>query len=399
MPLNRQLHIFINGLAASAGGGLTYIRNILTRLANRNQDDLRVTVLLNEALADEFPNDAGVTILPSDSCPNTAARFFYEQYQVPRMIRRAGADVLLSPGNFAIFRSPVPQILLSGNALYVSGDFVNDLRQRGEYKMWLENVLKADLARRSIIAAERTIAPSEAFANDLRKWTGKNVLAIHHGFDHESFFRNQAPLPQPIQAKLAATNGCLRLLLVSHYNYYRNFETLIRAVSILKKNLGPRRIRLILTCTLQSHDNPGSYRAEPAASLVRELGVSEEVVELGAVPYDSVHHVYRACDLYVTTAYAETFAHPLVEAMASGIPVIASNIAVHREICGNAALYFPRFSPEALAGIVVQANRSAESPSAMRVAGLSRSRGFSWDQHVQKLLSLARSLAGTPNEA
>ncbi|MGC1374499.1 MAG: hypothetical protein WA824_20350, partial [Candidatus Sulfotelmatobacter sp.] len=140
------MHIFINGLAASAGGGLTYIRNIVPRLANRNQDDLRVTVLLNQALADEFRNEAGVTILPSDSRPNAAARFFYEQYQVPLMIRRIGADVLLSPGNFAVFCSPVPQILLSGNALYVSRDFVHDLRQRGEYKMWLENALKADLA-------------------------------------------------------------------------------------------------------------------------------------------------------------------------------------------------------------------------------------------------------------
>ncbi|HTU41120.1 MAG TPA: hypothetical protein VMF10_05395, partial [Candidatus Aquilonibacter sp.] len=242
------MHIFINGLAASAGGGLTYIRNILPRLANCNQDDLRVTVLLNQAVADEFTNDTSVTILPADSQTNTAARFLYEQYQVPRMIRCVGADVLLSPGNFAIFRSPVPQILLSGNALYVSRDFVCDLRQRGEYKMWLENALKADLARRSITAADCTIAPTAAFANELRNWTGKDVLAIHHGFNHDSFFRDQSPLSQPIQAKLAATDGCLRLLLVSHYNYYRNFETLIRAVSILKKNLSPRRVRLILTC-------------------------------------------------------------------------------------------------------------------------------------------------------
>ncbi|MGC1373906.1 MAG: glycosyltransferase, partial [Candidatus Sulfotelmatobacter sp.] len=258
--------------------------------------------------------------------------------------------------------------------------------------------LKADLARRSIGAAECTIAPTAAFANDLRKWTGRNVLALHHDFDHESFFRGPAPLPQPIQAKLAATNGCLRLLLVSHYNYYRNFETLIRAVSILKKQLG-RPVRLILTCTLKSQDNPGSYRAESAASLVRELGVSEEIVELGAVPYASVHHVYRACDFYVTAAYAETFAFPLVEAMASGLPVIASDIAVHREICRGAALYFSHFSPDDLAGNVIRVDQSADRSASMRAAGLSRSRDFSWDQHVQKLLSLARGLAGASNAA
>jgi len=46
-------------------------------------------------------------------------------------------------------------------------------------------------------------------------------------------------------------------------------------------------------------------------------------------------------------AYAETFAHPLVEAMASGLPVIASDLAVHREICGGGrGCIFPRFAPE-----------------------------------------------------
>jgi len=40
-----------------------------------------------------------------------------------------------------------------------------------------------------------------------------------------------------VKAQFAATEGALRVLFVSHYNYYRNFETLIRAIAILKKNL------------------------------------------------------------------------------------------------------------------------------------------------------------------
>jgi glycosyltransferase involved in cell wall biosynthesis len=390
-----MIHLFINGLAASAGGGLTYARNVLPRLDKRtsNHSDLRVTVLLNRALAGEFKELSSIAILPSDYARSAAARFCYEQYEVPRMIRSAGADVLLSPGNFAIFRSPVPQILLSGNALYVSAGFVRDLRERGEYKMWLDNTLKSKLARWSVNTAECTVAPTAAFANDLRNWTGKDVLAVHHGFDHESFFCNHAPLPQPLQAKLSATEGSLQLLLVSHYNYYRNFETLFRAIAIMKKKLSPRPIRLILTCTLKSHDNPGSYRAEPAAALVRSLGIFDEVIELGAIPYNSIHHVYKACDFYVTAAYAETFAHPLVEAMASGLPVIASDLAVHREICRDAGLYFPNFSPGDLAEAVIHASQSPQHSSAMRSAGLSRSHDFSWDKHIQALLSLARSLA------
>jgi glycosyltransferase involved in cell wall biosynthesis len=383
-----MIHLFINALAASAGGGLTYVRNVLPRLAVR--DDVRTTVLLSGTLQGEIIESARVTLLRGDCPAGSGRRFWYEQRNLPNLIRRSGADVLLSTGNFALYRSPVPQILLSRNALYTSSDFLRDLRDRGDYRLWLDTELKAALARWSVRMADCTVAPSAAFANDLGRWTGKDVVSIHHGFDHEGFFREQAPLPQDVQARLAATEGSLRLLFVSHYNYYRNFETLIRAIAILKKKVHPRTVRLILTCKLKSKDNPGDYRTETAAELVRQLRLGEEVVELGAVPYSLLHHLYRACDLYVTPAYAETFAHPLVEAMASGLPVIASDLAVHREICGEAALYFPRFSPDVLADLVIQASQSAEQAAAMREMGRLRSQDFSWDSHVEVLLQLAR---------
>jgi glycosyltransferase involved in cell wall biosynthesis len=298
----------------------------------------------------------------------------------------------LSTGNFALYLSPVPQILLSRNALYTSADFQRDLRDRGDYRLWLDTEVKAALARWSVQAADCTVAPSAAFAADLRQWTGKNVVSIHHGFDHEAFLRERTSVPEEVQTKFVRTAGSLRLLFVSHYNYYRNFETLIRAIAILKKKLHPKTVRLILTCKLNSKDNPGTYRADQAASLVQRFGLSEEIIELGAVPYRSLHHLYQACDLYVTPAYAETFAHPLVEAMASGLPVIASDLAVHREICGEAAVYFPRFSAEDLAERVFHAARSTEQAAAMREKGLVRSQDFSWDKHVDELLALARRL-------
>jgi glycosyltransferase involved in cell wall biosynthesis len=254
--------------------------------------------------------------------------------------------------------------------------------------------VKASIARWSVRTADCTVAPSATFAAELAQWTGKDVVCIHHGFERETFFRETAPLPLPVQEQIAATDGSLRLLFVSHYNYYRNFETLIRAVAVLKQKLCPRPVRLLLTCKLKSEDNPGAYRADSAAKLVQHLGLKREIIELGAVPYALLHHVYRACDFYVTPAYAETFAHPLVEAMASGLPVIASDLAVHREICGAAAAYFPRFSPEDLAELVIQTSKSPEKTAAMRDAGIVRSQTFSWDKHVERLLILAKGLTG-----
>jgi glycosyltransferase involved in cell wall biosynthesis len=388
-----MIHLFINGLAASAGGGLTYVRNVLPRLAVR--DDARATVLLSAALRGEIAESTRVAVMSVGGPAGSGKRFLYEQRNLPGFIRRSAAEVLVSTGNFALFHSPVPQILLSRNALYTSTDFLRDLRDRGDYRLLLDTAAKGTLARWSVHAADSTVAPSAAFAEELEKWTGKRVVFIHHGFDHETFFREQTPLPISAQAQLAQTEGSLRLLFVSHYNYYRNFETLIRATAILRKKMQPRTIRLILTCKLNSHDNPGSYRAETAEQLVRQLGIADEVTELGAVPYTMLHQLYRACDFYVTPAYAETFAHPLVEAMASGLPVIASDLAVHREICGDAALYFPRFSAEGLAEVITQASQSTEQAAAMSTAGLLRAREFSWDEHVEELLQLARHLVET----
>ena len=388
-----MIHLFINALAASAGGGLTYVRNVLPRVALR--DGVRTTLLVGGQLRNEITDSTRVTLLQADCPSNSARRFWYEQRNLPEMIHRSGANVLLSTGNFALYRSPVPQILLSRNALYTSSDFRRDLRDRGDYRLWLDNEAKSALARWSVRVADCAVAPSEAFASDLRRWTGSDVICIHHGFDHEAFFRDQSPLPLEVRERLAATAGSLRLLFVSHYNYYRNFETLIRGVALLKKNLHPRTVRLILTCKLNSKENPGDYHADTAADLVRQLQLGEEVVELGGIRYPLLHHLYRACNFYVTPAYAETFAHPLVEAMASGLPVIASDLAVYREICGEAALYFPRFSPELLAEQVVRASRSDSQSTSMREKGIVRSRDFSWDRHVDELLGLARRLAKT----
>jgi glycosyltransferase involved in cell wall biosynthesis len=323
---------------------------------------------------------------------SAAVRFAQAQWSVPGLVRRSGANVLLSTGNMALFRSPVPQILLSGNALYTSAEFFRDVIRRGDYGLWLDTKIKARMANWSVRAADRTVAPSQAFADEIKRWTGVRAVAIHHGFDRNLFFRDAEPQPEELKTKLERTGGELRVLFVSHYNYYRNFETLIRGVAVLRKLIEPRPVKLFLTCRLEPGANPGSYKTEAAARLVQELGVGQNIVELGAVPYHLLHHVYRACDLYVTPAYVETFAHPLVEAMASGLPVIASALTVHREICGDAALYFPTFSPDALAQTVLRLSQSPELFTTMAGRGLVRSQDFSWRDHVDQVISVAEDL-------
>jgi len=384
-----MIHIFLNGLAASAGGGLTYLRNVVPQLAAH--EDVRTTVAVSPRIRQEFGSLPRVSLLEVDLTDRVRRRFWQEQRLLPGLIRQVGADVLISAGNFALRQSPVPQILLSRNSLYTSADFYRDLRRRRDYKLWLDTRVKANLARRSIHWADRTVAPSEAFAEELRRWTGREVSSIHHGFDAESFCSNHQPLPAAIREKLDAASGDLKLLFVSHYNYYRNFETLFRALPLLRDRL-QGKVKLVLTCRLSSEANPGSYRAEEAARLVCDLGIAENVVELGSVPYDLLHYVYRACDAYVTPAYAESFAHPLVEAMSAGLPVVASDIAVHREICGPSALFFERFSASGLAERIFQLAALDDLRDKLKGQGERRSQDFSWTRHVSELVRSLSSL-------
>jgi glycosyltransferase involved in cell wall biosynthesis len=256
----------------------------------------------------------------------------------------------------------------------------------------VETRVRALFARRSVRWADCTVAPTKTFADTLRRWTGRRVVSLHHGFDPEIFFGDDSPLPSAIQDKIDSGKNALRLIFVSHYNYYRNFETLLRALPYIQQGLDGREVQLFLTCKLSSTENFGSYRAGTAAALVQRLGISDQVVELGAVPYHLLQHVLRACDIYVTPAYAETFAHPLVEAMACGLPLVASDLPVHREICGNAAVYFSRFSAQTLADRVLQLEQSSALRQKMAECSLERSRDFSWRDHVDQILSLAYSL-------
>jgi len=385
-----MIRLLINGLAASAGGGLTYLINLIPHFAQR--DDVEATILVTDSTRPLLRGAGNVSILEEPTTRASGARFLHEQRTIPALIRESRTQVLISAGNFALRKSPVPQILLSRNALYTSKDFTRDLRYRGELRLLIDTRIRAWLARRSIRWADRTVAPTQSFAQELRDWTGVKIDCIYHGFDVVAFSRDVTPLPANVQAALQGGANGFRVLFVSHYNYYRNFETLFRALPLLRDRLQGRPFKLYLTCKLSSAETPGSYQAESARALVDRLEIRNEVVELGAIPYGSLHQLYSACDLYVTPAYAESFAHPLVEAMSCGLPIVASDLSVHREMCRDAAVYFPRFSHESLAERIAEVAGTPELSQRLSAAGEKRVRDFSWAKHVDQLVALACEL-------
>ncbi len=388
------MHIFINASTASAGGGLTYLRNVIPHFSARPH--MRTTVLAARGFLQDLRELPGVAFLAMEGFGSNATnRFWREQIMLPGLIRRCGCDVLISAGNMALFHSPVPQILLARNALYTSTGFYADAWARRDMSLWIGTRIRGLFAKWSVLRADRVVTPSESFADEVRAWVRKKLLpisAIPHGFDSERFFGADEALPERTQSRLSEGDHCLRLLFVSHYNYFRNFDTLIRALPLLRSRLPEKPVKLVLTCRLRPAPAWGPYDPTRTESLVRTLGVAGDIVELDLVPYPSLHKVYRTCDIYVNPSYAESFAHPLVEAMACGLPVVASDLPVHREVCGDAALYFPRFSPDSLAERITELACSPEFALELGARGLARSRNYSWKKHVDQLIFLAAHL-------
>jgi glycosyltransferase involved in cell wall biosynthesis len=390
-----MLRVLINALASTAGGGITYLRNVLPRLERRDRRNQYVVLTPPEVL-DGVADRAGGRVVIETVAPRggAAGRMLWEQTRLHRFIKSRKIDALVSLGNFALMGARVPQILFNRNDLYFSPEFERDLKSRKLYDALAGHYLKSWVARASIRQAEINVTPTAAFADRIRSHdglAGTNFEVLRFGFDPEIFTGCDDSLPEWQLARLRPDEDCRRLLFVSHYNYYRNFETLIHALPIIKQKIAEiegKKVLLALTTDIKRGAVYGGYDATSAAELIDELEVRDDVAMLGAVKYGQLGRVYRACDVFVCPSYSESFGHTLLEAMASGLPVVSADRDVHREVCGGAALYFDTFSEKDLAQKCVLALSDRGLRADLRDRGLERSTMFSWDAHVDKLVAL-----------
>ena len=389
-------NVLLNALASTAGGGLTYLQNVLPRLGQSNGGHQYYVLAPPEQLESygRFANQH-LMIETKAASGGTLARIWWEQTGLRNFIKARQIDVLVSLGNFALFASPVPQLLFNRNALYFSPYFKNDLWRRRCYRDLLSHEVKSCLAKLSISQARANVTPTAAFARAIQAagFSHKEFSVIPFGFDLISFTANSEPLPETQLAQLNHRADCLRILCVSHYNYFRNFETLLRALPIIKREVQARAgktVQLVLTTDLQCGAVYGGYDATLAAELIERLGVRADIAMLGSVPYDKLHQLYRLCDACVCPSYAESFGHTLLEAMALGVPVVAADLPVHREICTEAAVYFEVFNEQALATQCARVLTEQPLLETLREQGLRRRQEFSWDEHCRQLADLIR---------
>jgi len=397
-------NVLLNALASTAGGGITYLKNVLPRLSGIEKVN-RYFVIVPPEQVENYQRYSNERVLIETAPVNGGLlnRLFWEQSGMHSYIKSRKIDVLVSLGNFALLTSPVPQILFSRNPLYFSDYFERDLKARRLYALLIGNRLRSLLAKYSIRSAEINVAPTRAFADRICTSggvRGSRFEVLHFGFDAAAFSADEKPLRVEQVAMLNLRGNCYRILYLSHYNYFRNFETLIRALPSIKDQIRKKEgkeVLLVLTTELRQGAKYGGYDSSSAAHLIDRLGLRNDIAMLGSVPYDRLHHLYRLCDLSVCPSYAESFGHPLLEAMGMGLPVVSADLPVHREICGDAALYFEVFDEKSLAAQCTRLLTDQRLRDELKDRGFERQSLFSWDEHVRSLATLIERSLGLRN--
>jgi glycosyltransferase involved in cell wall biosynthesis len=130
--------------------------------------------------------------------------------------------------------------------------------------------------------------------------------------------------------------------------------------------------------------------------LALNLGVDDRISVLPSLDRQLLAAVYRRAALLLLTSEREGFGLPLVESLASGTPVVASDLPVLREVGGPAAAYCRMGVVEAWTETVVRLLRERDEDrtawQSRRAAGVRWAERFSWHAHARQMTTLYREL-------
>jgi glycosyltransferase involved in cell wall biosynthesis len=128
----------------------------------------------------------------------------------------------------------------------------------------------------------------------------------------------------------------------------------------------------------------GEWSAAQSA-LISRLGMRDAIVQLPRQDHRTIASFYRQAAVVMMPSEAEGFGLPVVEALACGSPVIASDIPVFREVGGDAVVYAPLADVAAWAIAVGRALAGSEPDVADRAARLRHAARFSWKTHADTI--------------
>jgi glycosyltransferase involved in cell wall biosynthesis len=372
------MRILLNAVAAKMGGAANYIRTLARELADENQHEFLFVVPESQAAAIREIAPHIRVIASNVSEQSFRRRLWFDQVELPRILRRERIDVLFSTANFATFFCPCRQLLLLRNSLYFSSLYRSKILPYKSRKLRAVEALKRWLVCRSAMAADVVLTPSQAMLDELRTAVEPRGACVnHYGVDRQRF----RPAPKKFSA-----DGCVSLLFTSLYSEHKNLGTLFRAV--LELEASGQNCRLITTADpeWEKIDNP---IRESDRKLADELKRRELIEFTGVLAGPALDQLYAKGDTFVYPSVVESFGHPLLEAMAAGLPIVAADVPINRELCGEAALYFSPFDADDCTNkIRLLGHDPTARADLVRNAALQVQR-YSWLKHRATLLNMS----------
>lgn len=241
----------------------------------------------------------------------------------------------------------------------------------GKYRRRVEGFTRQALRGSTVV-----VTPSESVAEEVRARVsvgGPKVVAVRPGAD---------PDVAAVDAQASQRRG---VLFVGTVQPRKNVGTLLAGYAGLPEDLRRRHPLTVL----------GQIGWEDPDVLRRMAGM-EGVTVTGYVDRQALREAYDGAAVLVAPSWYEGFDLPVLEAMAAGIPVVASDIPVHREVAGTAGRYFTASEPSELTRelslLLSDAGRWQEASG--QAATLSRR--FTWATSVERLICTLETSAVEP---
>ncbi|MBT8369031.1 MAG: glycosyltransferase family 4 protein [Deltaproteobacteria bacterium] len=231
--------------------------------------------------------------------------------------------------------------------------------------------------RGSTKMADRVITISEFSRQTIVKHhkISPNKIGVIHLCADDLFYQERVVI---YPSNIPLSNGEY-IFYPANFWQHKNHDRLLKALKWLKteKSL---RINAVFT----GHEVANGY---PLSIKMREYGIENQIYNLGYVPFEQLAWLYSKAKLMVFPSLYEGFGMPLIEAMAAGCPVAASNATALPEIGGDAADYFDPFSIESIGSSIEKLWMDSARRNQLVERGYRRSQDFSTsrltDRHIK----------------
>lgn len=372
------MRVLVNAVGAVMGGAGRHLPSLVEALASAEPAwDLEVWVSGGAGAARTVPDN--VTIRERHRVTRTGY-LAWNAWGLNRRARSAGAGCMVNLTNQGpVFRGP-PSVLYQRNALYFDPSWVRRLRRRDR----LEAAARRGLAFREMGVADVVVTPTEAMARFLRAWPaapGFSHVTIPHAVDGARFSYRPRPL---------RTLDGARLLVVSHAAAHKGMDTALGLVAGLAgAGYEPGTLTLTLDQAAASGDRR-YYRM--LVALAATLGIADRVRFVGRV--EDAERLYHQADVVVVPSLTESFGFPLLEAMACGVPVLASSIPASLEVGRDRCSWFEAGdSEDALRALIELATLTPAEARSRLDRGRRSAEERTWAANAAALAQVVRQVA------